>query len=300
MNVVVKQYELPDTYSASQLCSYHSRDKDQIAESVHGLRVRKGVVLDNTPIEVELNFQKSLADIVVRISKNGTKNSLTDEKLTEFTKRILGLNQNIDAFEKLAEKHTVLHSLISQNRGLRIPVCMTPFEALSWAITGQQISVSAALSVRRKLIQTCHISSPSELLCYPSASNINALSIDELRAAGFSQTKATTLKYVANLIDTGELNLDVDINAENINHLTKSLSSIRGIGPWTVNYTMLRGYAWMDCSLHGDVAIQRAIKMQLNLVENVTDKFAAEWLSQFSPWRSLLAIHLWESLHLNA
>ena len=42
-------------------------------------------------------------------------------------------------------------------------------------------------------------------------------------------------------------------------YLRNALLAIKGIGPWTVNYTLLRGYGYADCSLEGDVAIRSAL-----------------------------------------
>jgi DNA-3-methyladenine glycosylase II len=55
---------------------------------------------------------------------------------------------------------------------------------------------------------------------------------------------------------------------------------------------LLRGYGWLDGSLHGDAAVRRVIKT-LMAVEQVSEKEAQQWLQAFSPWRALLAAHLW-------
>ena len=82
--------------------------------------------------------------------------------------------------------------------------------------------------------------------------------------------------------------------------LRKTLLDIRGLGPWSVHYALLRGYAWMDGSLHGDVAVRRAIQQLQGDVTPPTAREAETWLADFRPWRSLLAAHLWKSLSLNA
>ena len=77
--------------------------------------------------------------------------------------------------------------------------------------------------------------------------------------------------------------------------IEQQLLAIKGIGPWTLNYCLLRGYGWPDGSLHGDVAVRRAIGL-LQKEEKPDAAAARIWLDQFQPWRALVAAHLWASL----
>jgi DNA-3-methyladenine glycosylase II len=58
---------------------------------------------------------------------------------------MLGLTQRIEDFERTYRQHPHLGSLIARHPGQRVPLSVPPFEALTWAINGQQISVSAAI-----------------------------------------------------------------------------------------------------------------------------------------------------------
>ncbi|MFT6552722.1 MAG: DNA-3-methyladenine glycosylase II [Zhongshania marina] len=69
--------------------------------------------------------------------------------------------------------------------------------------------------------------------------------------------------------------------------------AIRGIGPWTVNYVLLRGFGYLDGSLHGDVAVRRNLQLLLGREVKITAEETQVWLAQFSPWRALVAAHLW-------
>ena len=75
----------------------------------------------------------------------------------------------------------------------------------------------------------------------------------------------------------------------------KALLAIKGIGPWTVNYVLLRGFGWLDGSLHGDVAVRNALA-RLLARPGVSQAEAGQWLAGFAPWRALVAAHLWASL----
>lgn len=56
----------------------------------------------------------------------------------------------------------------------------------------------------------------------------------------------------------------------------------------------MRGFAWLDGSLHGDAAVRRYLQVLLKQ-DTLTAKQTEQWLQQFSPWRALVAAHLWHS-----
>ena len=108
-------------------------------------------------------------------------------------RRMLGLTQRVEEFEQVYRAHPQLGALIARHPGLRVPLTATPFEALTWAITGQQISVRAAIALRRKLIEVTGLKHSGGLSCYPDAGRLVRLTEHDLHQAGFSQAKARTL-----------------------------------------------------------------------------------------------------------
>ena len=217
------------------------------------------------------------------------------ELLEHMVRRMLGLTQRIEEFEHTYRQHPQLGFLISRAPGLRVPLAATPFEALTWAITGQQISVTAAVAMRRRLIQAAGLRHSGGLDCYPDAGRIARMSEADLRQAGFSQAKTRTLielshKVLENLLPLGEWSVTLPVD-----EMYEKLSLVRGIGPWTISYALLRGFGWLDGSLHGDAAVRRSLQTLLNHSEKVTEDYAKRWLADFSPWRALVAAHLWAS-----
>jgi len=172
-------------------------------------------------------------------------------------------------------------------------VAATPFEALTWAVTGQQISLAAALSLRRRLIAATGITHSGGLLCYPDAPTLSRASEAALRGAGFSQTKARTLRELSRLVVDGALPLDAWLERWPGEDAGARLAELYGVGPWTVAYTLLRGFGWLDGSLHGDAAVRRGLRALLGRDAAVSAEEARRWLAPFSPWRALVAAHLW-------
>jgi len=283
---------LPTNYRPQDILTFHVRDTLAVSESVVANQLHKGIVWHGAPVCLIIRFLPLVAEI--ELSIDHLLPTLGLEELSALAVRMLGLNQPIDVFEESVGQHPQLGGLINKQSGLRVPVAPTAFEALTWAITGQQISVSAAIAIRRKFIQLVGLRHSSGLYCYPDAQYVTDLNIDDLRHAGFSQNKAHTLLTVSHMAVSGELELNSAQEELPIEQIRQQLLKIRGIGPWTVNYALLRGYGWLDGSLHGDAAVRRGLQLLLKPDEAMDENQARQWLENFAPWRALVAAHLWE------
>lgn len=286
---------LPNGFRPQDFLTFHGRDKLLVSESVTGNTLEKAIVWKDRPALLTLVFDAGPAtsEVCYQLAVDDPRLEINPQETLKLVQHILGLTQAIAGFEQAHAAHPLLGVMIAEQAGLRVPVSASPFEALTWAVIGQQVSLSAAISMRRKFIQLADIRHTSGFYCYPSPAQVARLSVESLRGAGLSQSKANTLLKVSELVLAGELPLDDWLQQNTSTELiTATLANIKGIGPWTVSYTLLRGYGWLDGSLHGDAAVRRVIKT-LMAVEQVSEKEAQQWLLPFSPWRALLAAHLW-------
>lgn len=289
---------LPPGFRVADTLEFHRRDPQAFSERVDNNMLTKGMVWEGQAACLTVSFQPQHAE--VKISLDGRSTATDTKTLAKYVGRLLGLTQPVEEFEAHHRHHRELGPLLHRQSGLRVPLAATPFEALTWAITGQQISVGAAVSMRRKLIKATGLRHSSGLACYPDAERLASLSEAELRTAGFSANKAQTLLAVSSKVLSGELPLDNWQANLPVDDIRERLLAIRGIGPWTVNYTLLRGFGWLDGSLHGDVAVRRGMQILLNSPDKISEATAQRWLADFSPWRALLAAHLWANLSLAA
>lgn len=282
---------LPANYRLKPILAFHRRDTQQIAEIVSERSIEKALVWHGAPALLAIRFRPGQADACLSLDDGAPRDSRTT--LIAMVRRMLGLAQNIDEFEAGFRSHPQVGILIAHQGGLRVPVAATPFEALAWAVAAQQISLSAAVSLRRSLVLAAGIRHASGLLCHPEADQVAALDEAALRRSGFSTAKAQTLIAVARLVASGELPLDAWLQSLPVEEMVERLGAIRGIGPWTINYVLLRGFGWLDGSLHGDVAVRRGVQMLLGLPDKLNEEQVRQWLAPFSPWRALIAAHLW-------
>ena len=72
------------------------------------------------------------------------------------------------------------------------------------------------------------------------------------------------------------------------------LLAIRGLGPWSVNYLMMRALGFADCVPLGDTGVTSGLLDLLKLDERPDIDATRRLMSVFSPYRSLATAHLWQ------
>ena len=290
---------LPAGYRRDDVIAFHSRDGEAVAEQVTPTGLRKGILLRGSAVVLDVAFTDDAA--ICRAEIDGNDNTVADMQtpLHGALLNILGLRIDPQPFAQLAASDPLVAPLIRLNPGLRIVQSASPFEALTWAIIGQQINLPFAISLRRTFILQAGRRHSSGLWCYPEARDVAQLQVEELTSRKFSRAKADTVLRLARLVDEGALSLELPPSGD-VAAISQALLDVKGIGPWTVNYALLRGYGYADCSLHGDVAIRAALQKLLGEVTKPDMARTEQWLRQYAPHRTMAAAHLWASLHAPA
>ena len=279
--------ELPPDFRPQDFFAFHRRDPLMVAERVTADTLEKGLVWEGRAAILTLRLQQGRA--TAELSVDGAPEAGSAIAVERMVRRMLGLTQRIGDFEARYRDHPQLGELIARHPGLRVPLAATPFEALIWAVTGQQISVQAAISLRRRLIQAAGVQHCGGLACFPDAGHLAALNEVELRRAGFSRAKTRALLALSQT----PLPWEEWAGTLPVEEIRTGLLAIPGVGPWTVSYALLRGFGWLDGSLHGDVAVRRGLQRLLHRPEPPETEETQRWLAAFSPWRALVAAHLW-------
>ena len=284
---------LPKDFNRQSFIDFHRRDEQEVAERHSGHIIEKGLSWGSNPGLLRFDFSPR-GGVEVSLDSDCGGELINKEELSRLVEHMLGLDQNIVAFEALCSaKNSAFSRLVERQKGLRIPQSASPFEAFSWAIIGQQISVKAAISIRRRFIQAFGAQHSSGLLCYPTAESLRAVTPEALQACGFSKSKATTLLLLTEQICQEKLIWPRQLDHITIGAFSEQLLALKGIGPWTVSYGLLRGFSWLDGSLHGDVAVRRNLSTLLAVSTPMDANTTEQWLADYSPWRALVGAHLW-------
>jgi len=282
---------LPPGYRSADVLAFHSRDREAVAEQVTDNRIRKGVLFGSVTVLLDVTLTPAMA--LCEVHADGVLADPVVAMVDEALHNILGLRIDPTPFLALAQDDALLGACARRNAGLRIVQSATIFEALTWAIIGQQINLPFAIALRRSFILQAGRQHSSGLWCYPEAADVALLAPETFTRRKFSHAKTDTLLRLAHLVAGGELTLSRHDDPE---HVARTLLAIKGIGPWTVNYTLLRGYGYADCSLHGDVAIRAAFQRLLHADTKPDIARTQALLERYRPHRTMAAACLWASL----
>jgi len=164
---------------------------------------------------------------------------------------------------------------------------MDLFGALLFQVTGQQLSVAATRRTvaRIQAMFGGHLPAPDELL--------NA-EPDQLRAAGLSWRKVSTLRDLAERMSDGRLNPDV-LSRLPDEELMTELTAIPGIGPWTVQGALIVALQREDVVLPGDLALRKAIQAAYQLDHLPVQQEVLAIAEKWRPYRSLATSYLFSA-----
>lgn len=234
---------------------------------------------------------------------------------------MLGAGQSLTPFYAMAANDPPLAGLVREFYGLHLPRTPTLFEALALAILGQQIAAGVARTLRRRLIETYGNSAQfggETYYAFPRPQTIAAAPIEELRALKLSARKA---EYLQNLA-AAALNMPGDAAADDAaesggdiarpgdaaqdsleslaqlpdGELTARLTALRGLGPWTAQWALVRGLARPDALPLGDLALRRAVSRLYRHNAETTDAQVAETAQRWRPYRTYATVYLFAAL----
>jgi DNA-3-methyladenine glycosylase II len=179
------------------------------------------------------------------------------------------------AFAGVVEKHGVPEPRNSE-RGT---------QTLLRTIVGQQVSVAAARSMWAKL--EAAFGSP------PDLHRLLAATDEELRAAGMSRQKAGYIRSLAELVLSGEL--DLEKLPEDDEEAIALLTKIKGIGRWSAEIYLLFAEGRADVFPAGDLAVLIEIGRLMGLDAKPSEKQLREMAEAWRPYRGAAAVLAWHS-----
>ena len=91
----------------------------------------------------------------------------------------------------------------------------------------------------------------------------------------------------------GKLDLDA-LRTQSATRVERTLLGIRGLGPWSVNYLMMRSLEFPDCVPLGDTGVASGLRALFKLEERPDLDATRRLMAVFSPYRSLATAHLWQ------
>ena len=186
----------------------------------------------------------------------------------------------------LSNKDKVLKKIIEQFPNQSLQLNDNSFHALINSIIGQQISVSAANSMKRKLFSLKRNISPR---------TIKNIKINDFKNCGLSKQKILYINNIADFFLENKIFIE-RINKMNEHEIREKLIEIKGIGNWTVDMFLIFTHGSQNIFPKGDLGFIKAISKHYKKNLPLDDKFLYKLYNKWSPYSSLATWYLWRSL----
>ena len=186
----------------------------------------------------------------------------------------------------LSNKDKVLKKLIQTYRNEYLNLNSNYFHSLINSIIGQQISVSAADSMKTKFFKLKRNITPQ---------TVSKLSTTDLRKCGLSRQKILYIRNISKFFLQNK-NFIKNINKSSEEEIYNNLIEIKGVGNWTIHMFLMFSYGSSNIFPTGDLGFLKAIsklyKVQLPISERKLQLLYKKW----SPYSSQATWYLWRSL----
>lgn len=179
-------------------------------------------------------------------------------------RHLFDIETNIRQVEEHLRQFPALQ--VAQHPGLRLPGCWDAFELVIRAILGQQVSVKGAATLSARLVDRFGAPTP------------DALADVDVSVIGLPQPRAACIRAVAQAVLDGVVDL----------HDATSLEAVKGIGPWTAQYVMMRAKRDADAFPASDLVLMKASG-------HASPRALAAAAEAWRPYRAYAAMHIWRS-----
>lgn len=265
---------------------YLTRSQDEVLDVVHGNVYRRALPGPNGPVLIEVVAADD--GVTARVLAG----RLPEEGLAGQVRRQFQLDYDrtqLPAYDPFAGL------LVKSFHGLPVVQTAMPFEAITWAILGQQINIAFAYKLKRRFVenygeQIVHDGHTHYL--FPTPEKVAGINGDELREIQFSRQKIRYTIGVAQAIVDGELDFE-EVRQHDDEEALALLTAHTGIGRWTAEYVLMRGLGRRDVIPAGDMGLRSAVGVYQGLPGNASELAVRELAENWRPYRGDIAFHCW-------
>ena len=271
------------------------RRPDNVVDRWDGQTYRRALLLPSGLVDVAVTQVEPPETPRLLVSIEGQPlRSNVKTVVSSALERLLGLRIDLTGFYRCFAQHGQLGQLARQFRGIKPPRFATVFESVINAIASQQVSRTLGIRLLNCLTVS-YGAAVSEgdvtVHAFPRSEDMAGLCPADLRQFGFSQQKSRAMIELAKSITEGVLDLEglAELPDE---EAVKRLRGLRGVGPWTAEYVMLRGLGRTHV-FPGDVAGARNnLQRWLHLAIPLDDAEVRRTLDCWHPYGGLIYFHL--------
>ncbi|MFF2480029.1 DNA-3-methyladenine glycosylase family protein [Paenibacillus sp. NPDC058071] len=293
--------EAPVPFSFDQNLSYLSRAAGESMHRVLNGCVRKAILVPNETEAALIEVDGQEDGLTIRfLSPDRPQAPEALQAAADYIAEWFDLRNDLKPFYKLAEHDPLLQPTIESYWGLRTIGIPDLFEALCWGIIGQQINLPFAYTLKRRFVERygeAVVYDGESYWLFPEPETVATLTVEQLTELQLTSRKSEYLIGVAGLIAEGTLTKEKLLAAGGLKAAERMLVGIRGIGPWTANYVLMRCLRSPDAFPIDDVGLHNAIKHVAEMDRKPTKDEITAMSAEWSGWEAYATFYLWRLLY---
>ncbi|WP_271854155.1 DNA-3-methyladenine glycosylase family protein [Planococcus maritimus] len=285
----------PPDFNFAECLAILGRSDQELLHTILDERISKLLAVGDESILFDVSYSEGALQIDF---PHHTPSEQGKQEVRRYVADWFDLDTDLQPFYAMAASDPVLQEVVQQHAGLRVMGLPDLFEALSWAVIGQQINLTFAYTLKRRLIENFGSSLTvvdGDYWAFPSAETIASLQVEQLRTLQFSGRKAEYLIQIAQELASGRLVKD-ELIGQTEQQVEKQLVAIRGVGPWSAHYVMMKCLRFHSAFPITDVGLHNALKQQLGMDRKPTVAEIEDLAKPWTGWQAYATFYLWRVL----
>ena len=259
----------------------------------------RGLIESSVDALVTVNPDLTITDVneqMVRLTgytREDLVGSPFKDYFTEPARASAGVRQTLDEgsvtnYELVLKSRTGKRTVVSFNAGT--------FKDTTGRIAGILAAARDITAQKRLEDQLRDQQTYNRSLIESSVDALLTVDPSQLREAGLSWRKVATLRDLAERMSDGRLDPEV-LSGLPDDELIAELTTITGIGPWTVQGALLIALGREDVVLPGDLALRKAVQAAYQLDHLPTPQEVLDIAGKWRPYRSLATSYLFAAAY---
>ncbi|MCE7064744.1 DNA-3-methyladenine glycosylase [Dyadobacter sp. CY326] len=287
---------IPALFSFDECLWFLNRNYDDCLHIIKDGAIFKSIEIEKEILLICIKENGGFLELDILVGEPSQENKAY---LVAYVREWFDMDTNIQPFYDKLKTDGRLAYMTERYKGLRLIGISNLFEAICWCIIGQQINLSFAYKVKRRLVERYgpRIDFNNEsYYTFPEPEILANVDIDDLKAMQFSQQKADYVIGIAKAFASGSLDKESLRALPDFTARKKALTAHKGIGAWTANYALMKSLKEPEGIPHGDIGLLNALSSH-NIIHERSETSKIEALfSNFAGWESYLVFYLWRSL----
>lgn len=291
---------VPNEFSFAENLKYLANAPNECLFRIKDQRIYKAIPIEQETFIVEISADYENQMTVRFLGGTIPSHKLVRDAVARYVRDWFDLDTDLLPFYNLAKTDILLQKAVRSFYGLRNVGIPDLFEAICWGIIGQQINLTFAYTLKRRLVENFgqYMEYDEERYwIFPTPHDIASLTVEDLSMLQMTVKKCEYLIGVAQLMIEEKLSKELLLDIGDYKKTEKMLTKIRGIGPWTANYVLMRCLRIPSAFPIDDVGLHNAIKYLTGTETKPTKEEILQLSTSWKNWESYATFYLWRFLY---